>query len=314
MSVRRVRVIDSHTEGEPTRVVVDGGPDLGPGSAAERRRVFREQFDEFRSAVVNEPRGFDALVGAMLLDPVSADAVAQVIFFNNVDVLLGCVHGTIGVAATLRYMGRIGAGSHRIETPVGEVTVTLSDDGLVSVENIESYRFRKDVEVGTERHGVVTGDVAFGGNWFFLVSEKTRAVDSANIDELTDYAWDIRQSLGRLGITGEDGAEIDHVELFGPPSSGDADSRNFVLCPGRAYDRSPCGTGTSAKLACLAADGVLSEGGSWRQESIIGSRFVGSIRKTERGVIPTVSGRAWITAESTLLLDSTDPFERGIRL
>ena len=313
MNPHRVRVVDSHTEGEPTRVVVEGGPDLGPGTAAERRQIFRELHDDFRSSVVNEPRGWDALVGAMLLDPVSPEAVTQVIFFNNVDVLLGCIHGTIGVAATLRHLGRIGVGRHRIETPVGDVHVVLSEDDLISVENVESYRHRKDVIVETEKHGTVVGDVAYGGNWFFLVSDGGR-IDSARIDDLTAFSSDIRRSLVRHGVTGADGAEIDHVELFGPASVTSHDSRNFVLCPGNAYDRSPCGTGTSAKLACLAADGRLSEGEIWHQESIIGSHFAGSIRKTERGVIPTIAGRAWITAESTLVIDPDDPFAKGIRL
>jgi 4-hydroxyproline epimerase len=310
----RIRVIDSHTEGEPTRVVVDGAPALGRGSAAQRLARFREQHDRFRSAVCNEPRGFDALVGALLLPPEDPAAVAQVLFFNNVGMLGMCVHGTIGVAESLRHLGRVGPGSHRLETPVGEVRFTCQADGggSVAVENVESFRHARAVEVKTAQ-GVVRGDVAWGGNWFFLISDHGQALTPDRLDALTSYTWGIRQALAEQGITGADGQEIDHVELFGPPTRPDADSRNFVLCPGGEYDRSPCGTGTSAKMACLAADGRLAEGQVWRQESIIGSRFTGTVRSTARGVIPTVAGRAWITAESTLLLSPDDPYRDGIR-
>jgi 4-hydroxyproline epimerase len=311
--MRKIQVVDSHTEGEPTRVVLDGAPDLGPGSAAERARVFRERHAGLRAALCGEPRGFDAVVGALLLPPSSADAVAQVIFFNNVSTLHMCVHGTIGVAETLRHLGRISGGRHRLETPVGDVFVELRDDGSIAVENVESYRHARAVEVEVPGRGAVIGDVAWGGNWFFLVSDHGQDLAFSRIRELTDYAWDVRRGLQAVEVTGAKGAEIDHVELFGPPTRPDADSRNFVLCPGREYDRSPCGTGTSAKMACLFADGALAEGATWRQESILGTRFTGTVRRSARGVIPTVAGRAWITAEATLLLADDDPFREGIR-
>ncbi|HEY6842771.1 MAG TPA: proline racemase family protein, partial [Thermoanaerobaculia bacterium] len=268
--MQRIHVIDSHTEGEPTRVIVDGGPDLGSGSIAERCDRFKRDFDEFRSAVVNEPRGSDVYVGALLVPPVNRDSAAAVIFFNNVGYLGMCGHGTIGVVTTLAHLGRIKPGVHQIETPVGTVTAQMHDDGSVSVTNVPSYRLAKGVSVDG-----VTGDIAWGGNWFFLVSERHDDLDLANVDRLTELTWSIRRSLERNGITGANGALIDHVELFGPPRRKDADSRNFVLCPGKAYDRSPCGTGTSAKLACLFADGKLHEGDVWRQESIVGSLFEG---------------------------------------
>lgn len=318
-----VRVIDSHTEGEPTRVVVADYPDLGPGSAADRLRILRERHDGFRSSICNEPRGFDALVGGVLLPPSREDAIAQVVFFNNVGYLGMCVHGAIGVGETLRHLGRIraGAGRHRLETPVGDVFLDVRADGSIAIENIESFRVAKDIEVSTARHGTVRGDVAWGGNWFFLIEDHGLELSLANIDALTDYSWDVRRSLREAQIVGrfgtgedpEDSHEIDHIELFGPPQRADADSRNFVLCPGRAYDRSPCGTGTSAKMACLAADGKLRDGQVWRQESIIGSRFAGTISRTARGVVPTVAGRAWVTAESTLMLRADDPLREGIR-
>ena len=314
--MREIRVIDSHTEGEPTRVIVEGAPDLGAGTADERLRAFRERFDGVRSAVVNEPRGFDALVGAVLLEPKSQHAVAQVIFFNNIGYLGMCVHGTMGVVETLHHIGRIEPGRHVFETPVGDVTAELRPDGMIAVENVESYRYATAVMVDTERHGRVSGDVAWGGNWFFLIEDHGQELVPSRLQALTDYALDVRHSLARHALTGAAGGKIDHVELFGPPARADADSRNFVLCPGLAYDRSPCGTGLSAKMACLAADGRLDEGVQWRQESILGTRFVGSFRRSAQGggVIPTVAGRAWITAESTLWCDDHDPFREGIRL
>ena len=305
--MEKIRVIDSHTEGEPTRVVIEGGPDLGRGPLAERRERFRSQFDRYRSAIVNEPRGSDVVVGALLVPPHDPTAAAAVIFFNNVGYLGMCGHGTIGVVATLAHLGRIPPGKHRIETPVGIVTAELHKDGAVSVANVPSYRYRKDVRVGS-----VSGDIAWGGNWFFLVNQQRNDLDLQNVERLTELTWSIRQSLEREGITGKDGAVIDHVELFGPARRPDADSRNFVLCPGKAYDRSPCGTGTSAKMACLYADGKLAPGKIWRQEGIVGSVFEGHVDVDGDTVRPTIRGSAYINSEATLILDERDPFRWGV--
>jgi 4-hydroxyproline epimerase len=312
--VRRVQVIDSHTGGEPTRVVIGGGPDLGGGTVADRLRVFREQHDSFRSAVVNEPRGSDALVGALLTEPADPACAAGVLFFNNVGCLGMCGHGAIGLVVTLAHLGRIGPGEHLIETPVGVVTVRLHESGAVSVGNVPAYRRAKDVCVTVEGYDKMHGDVAWGGNWFFLVEEHDQELALSNVEALTGFCRRIRQALQREGVTGRGGQEIDHVELFSTPCSPGADSRNFVLCPGGAYDRSPCGTGTSAKMACLFADGKLREGDVWRQESITGSVFEGRIRVVNGEVIPTITGRAFVTAEATLLFDPADPFCGGIQV
>lgn len=309
-----VRVIDSHTGGEPTRIVVEGAPDFGSGTMADRLELFRREHDAFRSAMVNEPRGSDVIVGAVLLSPVDPAAAAGVIFFNNVGYLGMCGHGTIGLVVTLAHMGRIQAGRHAIETPVGTVDAILHEDGSVSVRNVPAYRYRADVPVDVPGHGTIHGDIAWGGNWFFLVSDHGQDLAIDNVERLTQVTWSIRHALERSGITGEHGGEIDHIELFGPPSSpGKADSRNFVLCPGGAYDRSPCGTGTSAKLACLAASGKLAPGATWRQESIVGSVFEGSYESAANGIIPTIRGRAWVNADAQLLFDPADPFQWGIR-
>jgi 4-hydroxyproline epimerase len=305
--MKRVQVIDSHTGGEPTRTVISGTPDLGGGNVAEQAARFREEYDSFRSSVVNEPRGSDVLVGALLVPPADPEAVAGVIFFNNVGVLGMCGHGMIGVIETLVHLGRLGQGTHAVETAVGMVTAEYHQDKKVSVRNVASWRSAADFTVQVPGIGPVTGDVAWGGNWFFLVKEPGANLSPSRIESLTADAWKIRQAVNAGGYP-----EVDHVEFFGPPHDAANHSRNFVLCPGKAYDRSPCGTGTSAKLACLAADGKLAPGEIWRQESVIGSVFEGSYEQDGTRISPLISGRAWVTAESVLLFAEDDPFRSGI--
>ena len=312
LDMQTISIIDSHTGGEPTRLVTSGGPELGSGPLSERLALLRREHDNFRSAVVCEPRGSDVLVGALLCEPHAPDCAAGVIFFNNVGYLGMCGHGTIGLVVSLAFMGRIGPGRHRIDTPVGVVEAELHEDGSVTVDNVASYRSRKQVTVQVAGHGPVTGDVAWGGNWFFLVSEHSMSLRRDNVEALTAFTHAISAALTASEITGDNGAMIDHIELFSPSETG-ADSQSFVLCPGKAYDRSPCGTGTSAKLACLAADGKLAEGALWRQESVIGSMFEASYRYRGDQLIPSIRGRAWVNAQANLLLDPTDPFVWGIR-
>lgn len=311
--LRRVQVVDSHTGGEPTRIVVAGGPDLGVGSMTDRLARFRESHDSFRSAVVNEPRGSDVLVGALLCEPTDSACVAGVIFFNNVGYLGMCGHGTIGLVVTLAHLGRIGAGEHLIETPVGRISARLHESGEVSVFNVASYLYRQKVTVEVPGVGAVTGDIAWGGNWFFLVEEHGQVLDLTHVEELTSYTSRIMEALAAAGITGEGGQPIDHIELFGPASHPYLDSRNFVLCPGKSYDRSPCGTGTSAKMATLHATGKLKPGQIWRQESIVGSVFEGYVTMRDDRVYPTIKGTAYVNAEATLILNERDPFCMGIR-
>lgn len=317
------RIIDTHTGGEPTRVVVSGGPDLGTGSLAERRDVFRADFDRYRSAIVNEPRGSDVMVGALLTKPTDPTCCAGVIYFNNVGYLGMCGHGTIGVAVALGHLKKIGAGTHRLETPVGVVTFHYDGKHRVSLENVPSYRYEEEVSLNIPDFGKVYGDIAWGGNWFFLGSElelhgrkrKHPPLDVKHAAELTSISQIIRDALRSQRITGADGAEIDHIELYGPPGDSRNHSRNFVLCPGGVYDRSPCGTGTSAKLACLAEDAKLQPGEIWRQESILGSVFEGSYRWADddrKAIIPTITGTAYVTAEATLIFDPDDLFAWGI--
>jgi len=314
--VIRIQVIDSHTGGEPTRVVIGGAPIPPVPGALAAREFLTSEADWLRSALINEPRGFDAMVGAYLCEPADATCVTGVVFFNNVSTLNSCLHGTIGLVQTLAHLERITAGDHRIETPIGVITATLSDAGLITVKNVSSYRHAADCPVEVAGYGTVTGDISWGGNWFFLISDQGPKVRFENIEELTAFTWAVRQALEEQDITGADNEHIDHIEVFGSPADGiDADSQNFVLCPGKAYDRSPCGTGTSAKLACLAASGKLAAGEIWRQASIIGTVFEGSFEALpENGrITPIVTGSAHITGEATLILHPLDPFQFGIR-
>jgi len=300
----KIHVIDSHTGGEPTRIVIEGGPPLGAGSMSQRLDCFRTRYDHYRSAIVNEPRGSDATVGAILCEPVDPANAAGIIFFNNVGYLNMCGHGTIGLGATLAHLGRIQPGTHTIETPVGNVSIELHQSGEVTVGNVPSYRSAADVAVDVDGR-TIRGDIAWGGNWFFLTYDTPCELELRNIEMLTDYTWRIRQALAAVH------PEIDHIEVFS--SSTKADGKNFVLCPGKAYDRSPCGTGTSAKLACLYADGKLKEGEIWRQESIIGSVFEGSFTLRDGQLFPHIKGSAHINADAYLILDEHDPFQWGIR-
>jgi 4-hydroxyproline epimerase len=306
----QISVIDSHTAGEPTRLVMEGGPSLGDGPLEERLQRFREEYDPYRRAIVNEPRGSDTIVGALLCRPHRPDCQVGVIFFNNVGYLGMCGHGTIGLVASLAAAGRCQPGPIRIDTPVGPVDARLHEDGRVDVINVTSYRKARQASVAVPGVGEIRGDVAWGGNWFFLADTHTVPVAFDKLEELTSLAARVRRAVNEQGFP-----EVDHVELFGPPSRAEANSRSFVLCPGGAYDRSPCGTGTSAKLACLAADGKLAEGDVWVQESVIGSTFTGRYRwhdRTKGEIVPTITGRAHVTAESVLRLDPDDPFCWGI--
>lgn len=308
----RLLVVDSHTGGEPTRTVVGGGPDLGPGPMADRARRFATEHDRVRSAVACEPRGSEVMVGALLTDPHDPSCDVGVIFFTTVGLLGMCGHGTMGVVETLAHLGRIGDGPVRIDTPVGTVEAHRHADGTVSLANVPAFRHAQNVTVDVPGYGQVTGDVAWGGNWFFLVDGAPCPVDLFHADRLTSFTKAVRDALAAQGVTGAGGAEIDHVEVFAPTPT--ASRRSFVLCPGGTYDRSPCGTGTSAKLACLAADGRLAEGEPWVQESVVGSRFTASYRRLDaERIVPTIAGRAFVTAESTLLVHPDDPLGWGFR-
>ncbi|CAM2160552.1 MULTISPECIES: 4-hydroxyproline epimerase [Paraburkholderia] len=318
--MKTLSVIDSHTGGEPTRLVTEGGPELGRGPLAERLEIFRRDFDRVRAGIVCEPRGSDVMVGALLCEPHDPACSAGVIFFNNVGFLGMCGHGTIGLIVSLAHMGRIAPGVHRIETPVGNVEAELHADGSVTVRNVPAYRYRTHVPVDVPGLGRIHGDIAWGGNWFFLVADHGQSLDFANVETLTNVSWAIRQALEANGITGEGGALIDHIELFADSTTPGLDSRNFVLCPGKAYDRSPCGTGTSAKIACLAADAALAPGAVWKQESIVGSVFEASYESHESGsdlapgyVRPSIRGTAHVSAQAQLIFADDDPFAWGIR-
>lgn len=310
-----MKLIESHTIGEPTRIIVSGGPDLGTGPLSERARIFREQHDHIRRAICLEPRGNDAVVGGLLCEPHAPGCDFGIIFFNNATMLGMCIHGTIGLMVTLAHLGRVRPGDKcRIDTPVGVVDASLHIDGKVSVTNVPCYRSHKGVEIELAGWGKIRGDVAWGGNWFFLIDGQGPEITQHNIPALCDFSSKVCEALKQAGITGDDGAEVDHVELFAAPADpAHSDSRNFVLCSGGAYDRSPCGTGFSAKLACLAADGKLAPGAIWKQSSILNQIFEGRYETLENGtILPHVTGQAWVNGETVLHFQPDDPFRFGI--
>jgi 4-hydroxyproline epimerase len=307
-----VRVVDSHTGGEPTRVIVENGPDLGAGSMVERRERFRQSFDHFRKAIILEPRGSDVMVGALPVDATDPSCSLGVIYFNNEGFLGMCGHGTIGLMVTLVYLGRIKLGEHFLDTPVGKVKTIVHDANHVTVRNVPCFRYRENLRVAVDGFGEVVGDIAWGGNWFYLVKEHRERVSFDNLQRLQAFTDQVQRALDREVVTGKDGHRVDHIELFGPPADAGADSRNYVMCPGGAYDRSPCGTGTSAKLACLAADGKLAPGQIWRQASIIDSVFEASYEQQGDQIVPSIKGSAYICGETLLRFDPNDPFKTGI--
>lgn len=302
-----LKILDSHTGGEPTRLVLAGGPELGPGPLAERVKIFQTDYDSFRSAIVNEPRGSAVVVGALLCAPHDPSCQFGVIFFNNVGYLGMCGHGTMGLVVSLAYLGRLQPGLVRIDTPVGPIEAILHANGEVSVTNVASYRREHGLKLTLPGGGHVTCDLAWGGNWFCLIEQHGLTLALANLAQLTDYCLRIREALRGAGFP-----EVDHVELFERSARAGVDSRNFVLCPGLAYDRSPCGTGTSAKLACLAADGKLAPDVEWVQESIVGSIFRAKYSRRGEEIIPTITGSAHVMGEGTLILDPQDPFCWGL--
>ena len=308
-----IRVVDSHTEGEPTRVVVSGWPQPEGATMAERRDDLRARFDHLRRAVVHEPRGFAAIVGALLTPPVNEGSLAGIVFFNNGTYLGMCGHGLIGVVRTLEFLGRLKPGKVSFDTPVGTVSAELGDDGSVTIVSVPARLHARDVAVEVEGYGRVVGDVAWGGNWFFITHADQVPVDLAHVGELSRFTQAIQEAIRAQGITGADGGEIDHIEISAAPERADADCRNFVLCSGGEYDRSPCGTGTSAKMASLHARGELRIGDEWRQEGIAGGLFVGWLTMDDNGsLIPHVRGSAFVTADATLRFDPSDPFRFGI--
>jgi len=268
---------------------------------------------------VREPRGFDAVVGALLTPPVHADSAAGVIFFNNGTYLGMCGHGLIGVVRTLAHLGRLGPGAHAFDTPVGTVRAELADDGAVTLTNVPARLHACDVAVDVPGYGRVVGDVAYGGNWFFITHADDVVpvpVDVAHVRELTRFTQAVQDALDAAGLSRVDAPEggvVDHIEISAPTDRDDADGRNFVLCSGGEYDRSPCGTGTSAKMAALHARGELAVGQPWRQEGIAGGVFTGWLAPNAAGeIVPHVRGTAYVTGEATLYLDPRDPFRFGI--
>jgi 4-hydroxyproline epimerase len=308
-----IDIVDSHTGGEPTRVVLSGWPEPLGKTMEERARYVVEHQDHLRRGVVCEPRGHDAMVGALITAPIRKEALAGVIFFNDVGVLGMCGHALIGTVETLRFLGRIQGDSVELDTPAGAVSAIIDSDQQIVIQNVPSRLHQEHVEIEVPGIGSVIGDIAYGGNWFFLVNSPSFNLELRELDALMQSSKAIRKALLDQGLTGTDDAVIDHIEFFGPPKDPTADSRNFVLCPGNAYDRAPCGTGTSAKIATLHAKGQIETDQVWRQESITGSIYEASLRLIDGQLFPFIRSRAHITSKSSLLFKEADPLRGGLQ-
>jgi 4-hydroxyproline epimerase len=309
-------VVDSHTIGEPTRLVLDdafvAGLDLGTGSVFSRREVFRSRYDDVRRALVTDPRGVEAMVGVILVPPADPTCDLGAFYFNRVGYLDMCGHATIGLAVSLGHTGRITPGPFRMETPAGVVGVEWHGGSDASFQSVTPRRIHRGLSIRCPDGSIVTGDVATSGLWFFICRDHGLPVVPEAIPQLLERSWAIRRSLGAAGVTGDTGEVIDHIVLMGPPLDPANSARNFVLCPDGAFDRSPCGTATSALVGCLHEDVQLAEGAVWRQESILGGLYEASVRTQAGVLVPTVRGRAWITAEATLQFSADDPYRAGL--
>ena len=310
--IREIEVVDSHTGGEPTRVVLSGWPEVMGQTMEERRSYMRDHHDFLRQAVICEPRGHDAIVGALLLPPVNAGSACGVVFFNDVGYLGMCGHAMIGAVETLRYLNRISGNSVTLDTPAGSVEAHFDREGTITIANVESYLYKKDVTVEVPGYGAVTGDVGYGGNWFFMASSFKAELSMERLEDLMRATKAMRQALAKAGITGPDGEVVDHIELYGPAENPKAHSKNFVLCPGNAYDRAPCGTGTSAKMAAMVAKGKFKPGDVWIQESITGSLYEGYVEVRDGKIFPFIKSRAHVVSHGKQVFNNTDPFCWGI--
>lgn len=329
---RVLQAVDSHTAGEPTRIVTGGLPPVAGATMAERRAALQRDHDELRRALVLEPRGHDAIVLALLQPPCAPGAHLGVVFANDVGYLGMCGHGAIGVATVAVATGMVPAVEPVTEvvldTPAGVVPCRVAVVGgrprSVTITNVPSFLFRQRVVVPVHGFGKVAADVAWGGNWFAFVEadQLGLVVERSHVPVLLQAAVAIREALVREGVRGrhpEHAAEaiIDHVKLFAPLDGAEPGARALTLCPGAAWDRSPCGTGTSAKLAVLHAKGELEPGRWFRSESVLGTAFRARIVRTATvgglpAVVPEIEGSAWITGFPTFVLDPDDPCRFGI--
>ncbi|MFW6692287.1 proline racemase family protein [Streptomyces sp. MAR4 CNX-425] len=330
---RYFTAVDSHTEGMPTRVVT-GGVGVVPGATmAERRAYFAEHLDDVRRLLVNEPRGHAAMSGAILQPPTRPDADYGVLYIEVSGLLPMCGHGTIGVATVLVETGMVPVTEPvtrvRLDTPAGPVTAEVAVSGgraeSVTFRNVPSFALELDAAVEVPGLGRVTYDMAYGGNFYAILPADSLGIPFAKAEKqrMLDVGLAIMAAVNEQrrpvhpadpGIAG-----CKHVQLTAPPAGGGADARNAMVIHPGWFDRSPCGTGTSARMAQLYARGELALGADFVNESLLGTLFTGRLEEETavggvRAQIPAVTGRAWITGMGQYLLDPEDPFPAGFTL
>ncbi|HUI64685.1 MAG TPA: 4-hydroxyproline epimerase [Bacteroidota bacterium] len=324
--------IDAHTCGNPVRVVVGGGPTLEGGTMSERRQQFLAQYDWIRTALMFEPRGHDMMSGSILYPPISPENDAALLFIETSGCLPMCGHGTIGTAAVLIEHGLVRPhvpGTLRLEVPAGTVEAhyRLEDGRVHSVRivNVPSFAEQMGVQVAVPGIGTLSLDVAYGGNFYGIIDpqEHYQGIDQLGVREILRLSPLIRRLVNETHtfVHPQDPTirGLSHIQWTGTPRAKEAHGRNAVFYGEHAIDRSPCGTGTSARMAQWAAKGKLKAGDEFVHESIVGSLFRGRVEGTTKvgtreAIIPSIEGWVRITGLNTIFVDDDDPFARGFQV
>jgi 4-hydroxyproline epimerase len=322
--------IDAHTCGNPVRVVAGGGPPLNGATMSERRQDFIARYDWIRTGLMFEPRGHDVMSGSILYEPMRDDCDAAILFIETSGCLPMCGHGTIGTVTVLIEEGLVTPkreGRLVLEVPAGIVEAEYRRDNLdnvveVRIRNIPSFLYRSGIDVDVEGFGRVVFDVAYGGNFYAIIEPQASypGLDAISAFDIQRLSPIIRRLINdKYSLVHPDDPTISglrHILWAGQPHHPEAHARNAVFYGEKAIDRSPCGTGTSARMAQKAARGELKVGDDFVHESIIGSLFHGRVEASAKvgpfdAIVPSVAGQAWITGHNTIFLDERDPFVKG---
>jgi len=326
------KCIDAHTCGNPVRVIVEGGPDLKGDSMSQKRQHFLEEFDWIRKGLMFEPRGHDMMSGSILYPPSDPQNDVGILFIETSGCLPMCGHGTIGTVTVMIEEGLIEPkipGKLRLETPAGLVHVSYKTEGnkctSVRLTNIKSYLHSEKLEVNCPDLGTLTVDVAYGGNFYAIVDPQThfKGIQDHTADQLISWSRVIRKEMNeKFSFNHPDNETIcglSHLLWTGKTISKEATARNAVFYGDKAIDRSPCGTGTSARMAQWSAKGMLIPGEEFIHESIIGSKFIGRIEEEteldgKKAIIPSIQGWARIIGYNTIIIDEEDPYAFGFQV
>jgi len=332
MSVKRFFCIDAHTCGNPVRLVAGGGPQLEGDSMSDKRQHFLNEYDWIRKGLMFEPRGHDMMSGSILYPPADSANDTGILFIETSGCLPMCGHGTIGSVTIMIQEGLVQPktqGKLRLETPAGLVEAEYRMEGervsSVKIKNVASFLAGENLETECPDLGKLTFDVAYGGNFYAIIDpqENFSGLQDYKADQLISWSRELRRRINKehdfVHPEDERIGGVSHIMWTGDTIDEKATARNAVFYGDKAIDRSPCGTGTSARMAQWAAKGKLKQGNEFIHESIIGSRFIGRIEdRTEVGgkqaIIPSIEGWARITGYNTITIDDDDPYAHGFQV